>query len=460
VVRITEKAKLILSATLLFVFAAPKVSLGQAQPVPAKKPSMGPAAPQSTHYPILLLAFGNAPDWSLRIGQKGPERLDRPNYPPIPLEPATVTHESAADAWTYQAKDSATGSAVSVHLTREACTDAVSDPTATPRPSTGKYTFSVSVDHAQLGSMKGCARIASDLFPKINNQPDADDDTDKNKPPPPTITKFKPPVAIAYLNSAGSVVLSRSGIKKIIAPAGSELSLSHDGKKLLYTRSDSKTAPDRTIVLYDADSGKSQDLVRGLVRQAFWSPDDSRVAFLKAQNESWQVWSFPTPMPEAAAAFSTQSVNSFHGWLDNHTLLASDVENAYWLSEDKPQQTVPLLEIYGRTFQVMSSDTIRMHPLNSDLLLVSAHYVSPPAGSPKDAMGLAAGFFLYELHSKRRTVLCPADQWGRSAEWSRDGLQVFYTRVIPATPAATFRIFWDATGVQRYLTGTNLTVGQ
>jgi hypothetical protein len=153
-------------------------------------------------------------------------------------------------------------------------------------------------------------------------------------------------------------------------------------------------------------------------------------------------------------------VNSFHGWLDSHTLLASDVENAYWLSEDKPQQTVPLLEIYGRTFQVMSSDTIRMHPLNSDLLLVSSHYVSPPAGSPKDAMGLAAGFFLYELHSKRRTVLCPADQWGRSAEWSRDGLQVFYTRVIPATPAATFRIFWDATGVQRYLTGTNLTVGQ
>jgi hypothetical protein len=121
---------------------------------------------------------------------------------------------------------------------------------------------------------------------------------------------------------------------------------------------------------------------------------------------------------------------------------------------------VPLLEIYGSTFQVRSSDSIRVHPLNSDLLLVSADYVSPPAGSPKDAMGLAAGFFLYELHSKRRTVLCPTDQWSRAAEWSRDGLQVFYTRVVPATPAATFRIFWDATGVQRYLTGTNLTIGQ
>jgi len=55
--------------------------------------------------------------------------------------------------------------------------------------------------------------------------------------------------------------------------------LSHDGKKLLYTRSDSKSSPDRTIVLYDFDSGKSLDLVQGLVRQAFWSPDDGRVAF-------------------------------------------------------------------------------------------------------------------------------------------------------------------------------------
>ncbi len=460
-VRIAKKAKLILPAALLSVFAVPNVTHGQAKPAQsAKKQTAGPSAPQSTHYPILLLAFGNNPDWSLRIGLKGPERLDRPNYPPIPLEPATVVHEAAADSWTYQAKDSATGAAVSVHLTREACTDVVSDPTAPPGPSTGKYTFRVSVDHAQLGSMKGCARIAAELFPKINNQLDSEEDTDKKKPPPPTITKFKPPVAIAYLNPAGSVVLSRGGVKKIVAPAGSELCLSNDGKKLLYARSDSKTAADRTIVLYDADSGKSLDLVHGLVRQAFWSPDDSRIAFLKAQDQAWQVWSSPAVTPEAAAVFSPQTVSSLHGWLDTHTVLASDMQNAYWLGEDKPQQTVPLLEIYGSTFQVLTSDTIRVHPLNADLLLVSADYATAPAGSPKDAMGLAAGFFLFELHSKRRTVLCPADQWGRSAEWSRDGLQVFYTRVIPATSAVTFRIFWDGTSVLRYLTGTSLTVGQ
>jgi len=88
-------------------------------------------------------------------------------------------------------------------------------------------------------------------------------------------------------------------------------------------------------------------------------------------------------MPEAAAAFSLEAVDSLHGWPDNHTILASDAQNAYWLSEDKSQQTVPLPEIYGSTFQVMSSDMIRVHPVNPDLLLVSADYVSAPAGSQK-----------------------------------------------------------------------------
>jgi uncharacterized membrane protein len=458
---IRPRTLLALATAVLCVVAVPRLSCGQAQPSQSpKKLSVGPPAPQSTHYPILLLAFGNDPSWSLRIGLKGPERLDRPGYPPIPLDPAEVTHEAAADSWTYHAKDSATGAAVAVHLTREACTDAVSDPTAAPRPSSGKYTFRVSADHAQLGSMKGCARIAAELFPKINNQLDAEDDTHKKKPPAPTVTNFKPPVAVAYVNPAGNVVLSRGLIKKIVAQTGTELALSHDGKKLLYTRSDSKTDPGRTIVLYDADTGNSQDLAHGLVRQAFWSPDDSRIAFLKAQNQSWQVWSFPAAAPESAIAFSLQAVNSLHGWLDNHTILASDLQNAYWLSEDKLQQTVALQDIYGTVFQVMSSDTFRVHPLNSDLLLISADYASPPVGAPKDAMGLAAGFFLYELRSKRRTVLCPPDQWGRSAEWSRDGFQVFYTRVISGTLAATFRIFWDTTGSQRYLSGTSLVVGQ
>ncbi len=431
-------------------------------PAPDKKLPAGPPAPQSTHYPILLLAVGNNPIWSLRIGQKGPERLDRTGYPPIPLEPAEVTHEAAADSWTYHAKDSATGAAVAVHLTREACNDATTDTdTLNPAPPPAiKYSFRASVDHAQIGSLTGCARIAAELFPKINNQPDDEEDGDKKKPPVPTVTNFKPPIAVAYLNSAGNVVLSSGPKKKIAAPAGTELAVSHDGKKLLYTRSDSKSSPDRTIVLYDFDSGKSLELVHGPVRQAFWSPDDGRIAFLKAVDSSWQVWSFYSSMPEAAALFSSQSVNSLHGWGDNHTVLATDMENAYWLSEDNQQQSEALKDIYGPAFQIRSSDTLRVNPVNPDLLLIFADYLSAPAGAAVDSTGLAAGFFLYELRSKRRVTLCPPEQSGHSAEWSRDGLQVFFTGSDSSHRPVTYRIFWDSTGLQRSLTGSDYVIGQ
>jgi uncharacterized membrane protein len=454
-----DRFKQILFAASLLLAGMATLTFAQ-NPPQAKKPSIGPPAPQSTHYPILILAFGNDPNWSLRIGQKGPERLDRPGYPPIPLEPAEVTHEAAADSWTYHAKDSATGATVAVHLTREACTDAKNDTlTLTPPPS-GKYSFRASVEHAQIGSLKGCARIAAELFPKINNQPDDEEDGDKKKPPAPTITNFNPPVAVAYLNSAGAVVFSRGKIRKIAAPSGSELALSHDGKKLLYTRSDSTAGPDRAIVLYDFDSGKSLDLVHGFVRQAFWSLDDNRIAFLKAQEHSWQVWVFPVGSPESAVSFSPQPVNALHGWTDNHTILATDLLNAYWLSEDTLPQAVALKDIYGSAFQIMSSDTIRVHPVNPDLLLVSANYSSAPPGTPVDSMGLAAGFFLYEIRSKRRSVLCPPDQWGRAAEWSRDGLQVFFSGTDSSRRPAVYRVFWDGTGLQRLLLGNNYVVGQ
>src|SRR2546427_10415825 len=136
----TVRSKDILLSASLLLAGLPALSFGQTPP-PAKKLPAGPPAPQSTHYPIFILAFGNDPNWSLRIGQKGPERMDRPGYPPISLEPAEVTHEAVADSWTYHAKDSATGAAVAVHLTREACTDASDDTlTSAPRPA-GKYFF-------------------------------------------------------------------------------------------------------------------------------------------------------------------------------------------------------------------------------------------------------------------------------------------------------------------------------
>lgn len=430
-------------------------SAAQTSPSPQnpKKPSQTspaptapvPNAPVSTHFPILLLAFGNARGWNVHIGPKGPELLERQGYPPIVLDPGEIAREGTADIWTYRAKDTATGAEVVVHLTRESCSDT---------SSTTKNPFRAVVNHSQIGTLEGCARIAAELFPRLPNQSaqaDDDDDTDKKKPPAlPPITNSKAPVAIAFLTPAGKVMVSRGGIKKIVATSGSELALSHDGKRLLYVRSDPKPSTLNAIVLYDFETGRGRDLFHGMVSEPFWSPDDARIAYRNAVDQKSQVWSATPDAPEKALPFSAQNVDAVHGWADLHTVLASDAQNLYWLSEDKPVQTLALQEIYGDAWAIGGSDPLRLNPANSDLLLVSAGFRSAP--------GAASGFFLYELRSKRRVALSPADQPARHGEWSRDGLQVFYTRLSP-TASVIFRIFWDGTLPRRYADGSDLVTG-
>jgi uncharacterized membrane protein len=427
---------------------------------PTKKPpsappaAAAPAAPQSRHFPILLLASGNNPAWSLRIGQKGAERLDRPGYPPITLEPADVVHEPSDDAWIYHAKDTGTNAAVSVRLSREACTDGMS---AT------KYTFRAAVEHPQLGTLNGCARIAAELFPRITNQSedDSDDPTKKKPVPETTITNFKPPTAVAYLNSASKIVLSRGAVKKIVGSAGTDLALSHDAKKLLYVRSESKPAPESTLVLYEFDTGRSRDLVHGAVRQPFWSLDDARIAYLTSQDQQWQVWTLPGTAPETPAPLYTNNVSNLQGWVDTHMLLATDLQNAYWIADDgKLTQTVPLRDIYGTSFEVRDSDTIRLNPGNPDLLLVSANYAVGPLGTASSANRPAGAIFLYELRTKRRVVLTPPEQSASHGEWSRDGVQILYTVRLSSGTSMTYRVFWDGSAAKRYLAATDLVIGQ
>jgi uncharacterized membrane protein len=426
---------------------------------PTKKPpsappaAAAPASPQSKHFPILLLASGNNPSWSLRIGQKGPERLDRPGYPPITLEPADVVHEPSGEAWTYHAKDTGTGVPVAVHLSREACSDGMS---AT------KYTFRAVVEHPQLGTLNGCARIAAELFPRITNQSEDDsDDAAKKKPAPETtITNFKPPTAVAYI-SAGKIILSRGAVKKIVGTAGTDFALSHDGKKLLYVRAESKSSPESTIVLYEYDTGRSRDLAHGNVRQPFWSLDDSRIAYLTNQDQKWQIWTLQATSPETPAPLYTSNINALDGWVDAHMLLATDLQNAYWTADDgKPTQTVPLQDIYGPSFQIRESDTIRVNPSNPDLLLVSATYTAPPPGVPSDAGHPAGAIFLYELRTKRRVVLTSPDQSASHGEWSQDGVQVFYTVRLSSGASTTYRVFWDGSATKRYVAATDFVIGQ
>ena len=432
----------LLSGLTRFAFA-------QAQ---TKNPPVGPPVPQSTHYPIFLIAHGNEPTWELRLGIKGPERLDRPGYPPIPLEPGGVTREGTADAWTYRAKDSQTGADVALHLKREACGDTTPDV---------KYTFSVVLGHAQIGFLNGCARIAADQFVDEWKKPDKSDDDEPDQPklPAPTVTKFTPPVAVAYLNSAGNIVLKRGKVTRVVAPQGQQLALSHDGKRLLYTRQDTST--DRTIVLYDDSTGKSTDLVRGDVQETFWSPDDTRVAFLKFVDSKWRVWTMPVAPPEQAAELYSGEVLALHGWADAHTILADNYA-LYWIGDDGTlKQTLSSSDLYGGLYGPSSANTARIHPLNPDLLLVSAEILKPPLGAPTDPhMGTVGAVFLYEVRSKRRVLLSPPNLYCLNAEWSRDGLQVFFTSRDSPRATSIYRIFWDGSGLKKSFSGSNLVIGQ
>ncbi len=462
----------LLVTSLTFAQTAPQkpTPKSTAKPgAPAAAPDAQIPSPVSRHYPILIIAHGNEPFWSLRLGMKGPERLDRAGYPPIILDPGEITPDDSGNAWTYRAKDDATNADVAVRVSREACSDNMADM---------KYTFKIVVEHAQIGSLNGCGQSAPEKFPEFRkkNQLDMPDDaedkdkakeSDKDKEKDKKtavldpITNFHSPVSFAYLDGAGRVIFTRRAAKRTVASAGSELAVSHDGKKLLYTRSDSKTGPERSIVLYDFDTGRSLDLASGNARSAFWSPDDTRVAFLKYDGKLWQVWTLPVAAPANAALFSPQVVDSLHGWTSPNTVLATDMQNAWWLSEDKPPQSTPLKDIYGETFEIMSSDSLRPNPINSDLLLVSAYYLHTPAGAPTDSIGLNSSFFLYEVRSHRRTILGTPDTFARAAEWSRDGLQIFFTRgVAGKNVLGTSRVFWDSTGLKPYSAGSYLVVGK
>ena len=60
-----------------------------------------------------------------------------------------------------------------------------------------------------------------------------------------------------------------------------------------------------------------------------------------------------------------------------------------------------------------------------------------------------------------RSILGPTDSFSRAAEWSRDGLQIYFTRGIPGkAPQATYRIFWDGTVFRRYLSASNMVIGK
>lgn len=417
---------------------------------PGKTPA-GPPVSQSRHYPILLIAQGTDPLWNLRLGMKGPERLERAGYPPIPLEPAEIEQETTGASWIYHAKDSQTQAAVAVHLSRETCTDGMSDT---------KYSFRIAVDHAQIGTFRGCARTAPDQFPEFKQKNLDDDDPEKKKPAPPTITNFKPPVAVAYIDPTGKVMLARNDIPKLVAPKGYQPSLSHDGKRLLFLNDESSS--DRKLQLYDSLTGKVTELLRGPVQQPFWSPDDSRIAFLKSDLSVWRIWTLSASNAAQPAQLSATPITFLDGWSDAHSLLGANSASFFWITDDGgTAQVISAGDLCGADFQPDVASSARVSPVNPDLLLVSGALLKPPSGSPKDVKsGFGADLFLYEIRSRRRVALNISNLLPGKAEWSRDGLQIFFTGHDAVGKSVLYRIFWDGSGLKKIRLGSDVVIGQ
>jgi len=384
---------------------------------------------------------------------KGPERLERAGYPPIPLEPAEVEQETTGSAWTYRARDAQTQATVAVHLAREACTDGTSDT---------KFTFRVTVDHAQIGSLKGCAKVAPDQFPEFKQKNLDDDDPDKKKPAPPAITNFKLPVVVAYLDPAGKVMLARNDVPKLVAAKGSQLSLSHDGKRLLFLREEN--GPEASLQLYDSTTGKTSELIRGLLKQPFWSPDDSRIAFIKSDSSVWHIWTLPGNATAATqpSQLSPTPINFLDGWADTHTLVGANNNSFFWLTDDGgTTQVISAPDLLGLDFQSNADASVRVNPANSDLLIISVSLMKAPPASLKDPKtGLAADLFFYEIRSKRRVPLTISNLLPSEPEWSRDGVQIFFTSHDTSGKSTINRVFWDASGLKKIRSGSGLVIGQ
>jgi Tol biopolymer transport system component len=246
---------------------------------------------------------------------------------------------------------------------------------------------------------------------------------------------------------------------RLVAKKGYELSLSPDGKRLLYTVDAEGTK--RVLMLYEADNGKSRETVSGVVREQRWSPDGSKISFLKIVGDAWQIWVMPAADPSKAKAVSTRNVDTQAGWTpDGKTIVATDVERLYWFALDgRVTKWIPLETIYGKEFQVMGGDGHRFKPGNPDLLLVSADYLDAPKGSPVDGMDLNSTLFVYDFKTGKRTVLLTTKLWGRGGEWSPAGDWIYFER-IENQRRDIWRIHPDGAGLEKVLAGTDIVIAQ
>src|SRR5262249_10183980 len=145
------------------------------------------------------------------------------------------------------------------------------------------------------------------------------------------------------------------------------------------------------------------------LKQPYWSPDDSRIAFLKSDSSVWHIWTLPPSATTTTqpAQVSPTPINFLDGWADVHTLLGANSGSFFWITDDGgTAQVISALDPLVPACTSTSKPAIRVSPANSDLLIISGSLLKAPSASPKDPKNsLATDLFFYEVRSKRRVPL-------------------------------------------------------
>ncbi len=194
--------------------------------------------------------------------------------------------------------------------------------------------------------------------------------------------------------------------------------------------------------------------------QARWSPDGTKIVFLKDEKAHWQLWTMSPADPAKATLLAQPEISGIVDWTpDGKTIIAFDSQRLLWVGLDgKQQRSLPLDQIYGKQFQWMGSDHLRFDPKNADRLSVSAYYMETIKGAVMDEMDLTATVFLYDTKAKTRKVILDTKTFGHDGEWSPDGQWLYFTRMEKPRVYAVWRVHPDGTGLEKVVAGEQAVV--
>lgn len=240
-----------------------------------------------------------------------------------------------------------------------------------------------------------------------------------------------PPVPPCYLDASRQVVFQPAGASKPLhLGKGYDLSLSRDGKKLLFSRDVNSTSPNRDLFMVDA-SGKPAKILSGNVGSARWSPDASQIAFLR-YNKQWDLYVMPAGKPDQAKKIRENVMNLLEWIGDGSAILSQDEQALHWISpvNGVDLKQIPLKKIYGEEYDWTSADVFRPNPRNPDLIAVSALRMDELKGAEQDEMYKTQNVFLYDVKTGKRTAIPSSKTYSQSPVWTADGEALWFVNLV------------------------------